>query len=344
MQIDKTLRDMISVRRPARSKTERRWIQKFLMPLGLEADRYGNLIKRIGDSPILWSAHTDTVHRSGGVQLIDIDSSGVIRLAKAERESNCLGADDTAGIWLMWHLIRAGKPGLYVFHRDEEIGGLGSSHIATYTPELLDGIGAAIAFDRRGDSEIITYQAGGRCCSDSFAQSLGDGLGGLKPSPDGVFTDTANYTDLIGECTNVAVGYRSEHSARESLDAVHLESLLESLLELDADALPIVRTPGEKDLDDSWLYGRKGGGGRYHYSQADFESDNMRRLQSIEYESSLESLDYTPDRYAESVFDLVREYPAEVADWLEENGIDSHYLGDEIALRIGGAILRRRIG
>lgn len=239
-----TIVEMLRYRRPTGSRTERTFIGEYLRPLGLSQDKAGNLYRRIGDSPVLWSCHTDTVHSKGGrqsVRLID----GIATTTAAG--SNCLGADCTAGVWLMAEMIRANRPGLYVFHRAEEIGGIGSSFIADKTPDLLAQSSVAIAFDRRGTGSIITHQAGGRCCSDAFAYSLGNALGmGHAPDAGGTFTDTANYMHLIRECSNLSVGYHNEHKAKESLDTGYLIDLRDALLSLDGRDLIVEREAGSE--------------------------------------------------------------------------------------------------
>lgn len=238
-----TLADILSLRRPHRSQTESDFVRDFIDPTGVRADEIGNRILRIGSAPILWSAHTDTIHRHGGTQAIRRDGDSIL-LAKKSK-SDCLGADDGAGIWLMLEMIAAGVEGLYVFHRGEECNGIGSSFIVHETPELLDGIQAAIALDRKGYNSVVTHQYG-RCCSDSFALSLAAGLGfHYVPDATGLFTDTANYTELVPECTNISVGYHHAHSSAESLDFGFLVALRDSLLRLDLSALTIERDPSD---------------------------------------------------------------------------------------------------
>jgi hypothetical protein len=297
---------MLSLRRPAWSKTERRLIRDHLLPLDLVEDDFGNLYKRIGTAPVLWSCHTDTVHKQGGTQLLSVVND-VVRVA--DKQSNCLGADDTAGMWLMMEMIRANKPGLYIFHRAEEIGGQGSEHIATnFANDIMAEIKYAIAFDRRGTSSIITHQAGGRCCSNAFALSLSQALGmGHKADDGGTFTDTANYTHIIGECTNVSVGYEREHTKEERLDLAYLRRLRDALLAFDWTVLVAERAPGQDDLD-------------------------------LELELWAEE---NEQRYgARSILGLARDHPAEIADWLEEHGITPGELEDAIYMR-GGAIKGR---
>lgn len=245
------LLQMLTARRPAGSKTETEWTDRWLKPLpGIVQDGYGNLIVRIGDAPVMWSSHTDTVHQKGGTQKLAMTEDG--RVFTLDKKSSCLGADCTTGVWLMRELILAGKPGLYIFHRAEEIGGLGSRWITRETPELVEGITQAIAFDRRGYNSVVTCQ-GGRTCSDRYAKALAIGLGGdYVPDETGIFTDTANYDALIPECTNLSVGYHNAHRQDEWQDVPFAEGLLGRVLALDTASLPITRDPSAVKTYDHW--------------------------------------------------------------------------------------------
>ncbi len=276
------LLDMLTYCRPAGSETEREFVSRFLLPemavegRRSEVDRHGNLHVWIGDSPILWSCHTDTVHFSYGRQTIKYDSdTGIIALSNRSRrgkkrsaKSTCLGADDTAGVFLMVSMLRQGIAGHYVFHYGEEIGGEGSSSLASLDPELIADARFAIALDRKGYSDVITHQ-GLRTCSDAFADSLASQLNqsGLefRASDRGLFTDTANYTDIIGECTNLSVGYFDQHTNRETLDAHFVKALLSALCAIDPSALVEARKPGEIDHDARGWHRVTGG---WHLSSA----------------------------------------------------------------------------
>lgn len=307
-----TLHEMLMWRRPAGTKSERKFIKRYIEPLGVNHDGYGNLIKRIGDAPVLWSCHTDTVHKEGGLQAVDYDN-GMFSLTD-RKQSNCLGADDTAGIWLMSEMIKRGVSGLYVFHRQEECGAGGSQFIADRTPALLKDIKCAIALDRKGKGDVITHQFG-RCCSDAFAKSLAaqlntDGLA-YKPDSTGMFTDTANYTDLVGECTNLSVGYCGQHSSHESQHGVHALQLLDALQRVDVNALTFERKPGESSLGD---YG--------DWSSFSYGS-NYGKVEKKGWESWD---DYAPLPARRELIHLVKDYPEEVADFLDHNGIDDDEL------------------
>lgn len=244
---------MLTYMRPAGSDTEHAFITRYVKGLpGAVEDPYHNWHVVVGDSPILWSCHTDTVHHSEGFQTLHVEK-GIAGLSKRSKQfSNCLGADDTAGVYLCREMILRGIPGHYVFHHAEERGGIGSSDLAYNPGAWLDGVQFAIALDRKGTGDVITHQCR-RCCSDAFADSLALELnkGGLHYRADdtGLFTDTANYTNLIDECTNLSIGYAHCHSSKETLDLGFVGELLEALCRVDPANIINSRKPGEWDSD-----------------------------------------------------------------------------------------------
>lgn len=244
------LLQMLTYKRPSGSKAEAAFVARYITPLGAAPDEYGNQWFTIGkDSPILWSSHTDTVHSEGGPQRI-LYGAGIA--STAEDSSDCLGADCTVGVWLMCEMVRAGIPGTYVWHCEEEVGGHGSDYIAKHTPERLDGIQFAIAFDRKGFNEVITHQGCSRCASDVFAESLVNVLHPMayELSDGGTFTDTANYSGIVPECTNISVGYRGQHTSGETLDVFFAGRLLDRILSADWSRLTCSRDPAEIEYDD----------------------------------------------------------------------------------------------
>lgn len=240
--------------RPAGSKTEAEFCREYLDSLpGMTKDSVGNRILSLPNkdgspSRILWSSHTDTVHSKDGMQRLAY-GAGLLSLS-SNATSSCLGADCTVGVWMMRQMILRNVPGLYIFHAAEEVGGVGSRHIATKTPQLLDGIDYAIALDRRDTCSVITHQ-GSRCASDEFGTALARQLTTktmtFKLDTGGTFTDTANYTEIVPECTNLSVGYFNAHTSAEYLDVTFAQGLLERLCMIDPTTLPVQRIPGEDD-------------------------------------------------------------------------------------------------
>jgi hypothetical protein len=205
-------------------------------------DCVGNLHAIVGKSTTMFTAHTDTVHHSGGDNTWGIADGQMVTDGK-----HALGADDGCGIAIMLHMIDHGIPGHYVFFRGEECGGIGSKGIVREAPELFAGITRAIAFDRAGLGDVITHQSGTRCCSDEFAQALANelNLGGMMYTPDatGVYTDTKEFTKIIAECTNLSVGYFSQHGPNEHVNLAHFIQLADRCLLVKWDDLPVTRKP-----------------------------------------------------------------------------------------------------
>jgi hypothetical protein len=226
-------------------------------------DGAGNIHVDMRTGPMhrtMFTSHTDTVHRQGGANKIRLDATDPKRVLWRADEGVALGADDGAGIALMQHMIASGVPALYVFFRQEESGGIGSQWLADNMPTLLKDVDRCVSFDRAGYHDVITHQGVGRCCSDEFGKALADALTpddfSLQYLPDdtGVFTDSANFTDLIGECTNVSVAYKHQHGDGEYQDISFLQKLAERLVTVSWDDLPVRRKAGE--VEDVFGFGR----------------------------------------------------------------------------------------
>jgi Peptidase family M28 len=253
-----TLHTALSLKRGHGSETEARFVAWLASQVTVDMiDGAGNLHVVVGESRTMFTAHTDTVHHGGGVnKILKLES-------RWHANGDALGADDGCGIALMMHMIAAGVKGRYVFFRGEECGGIGSRWLAEEMPELLCRYDRAIAFDRAGLGDVITHQAGTRCCSDTFAEALSDAMNteGLmySPSSGGVYTDTAEFVALIPECTNLSVGYQHQHGDKEETDIAHLKAMADVLVLIDWEALPTERDPVVEDdfygaMDAKWSY------------------------------------------------------------------------------------------
>lgn len=233
------------------------WLVRYInqiSPAGVHMiDEAGNIhvdLRRDEQDRTLFTAHTDTVHHNTD-KTSEADTINLVRIDGDiwRADGDVLGADDGAGCALLMHMIECNVPGYYIFFRGEEVGGVGSSWLAAHNESLLKQFDHAVAFDRAYEYDIITHQAAGRCCSDAFADALAEALSTddaalmFAPSSGGVFTDTANFTDIIPECTNVSVGYEFQHSDRELQNVAFLQRLAAQLLLVDWSSLPVQRDP-----------------------------------------------------------------------------------------------------
>jgi len=239
--------NILNYKRPAGSFSEEQCIKKYIDIIpGIQIDSFKTI----------FSCHTDTVHKTAGMQKVFYDT---VLKQLFTKSGECLGADDGAGMIIMLHMIENKIPGMYIFHREEECGGGGSSYIAQVTPDLIEGYERCIAFDRRGTGSVITHQLD-ECCSDKFAIELGKQLGWeWLPDETGIFTDSANYIDLIPECTNLSCGYELEHTPNEYLNMRFFNAFKEKILKVDWENLGTYRDPIES-ASRSYYYGYSMGG------------------------------------------------------------------------------------
>lgn len=248
----------------------RKWLLDYLRnQKQVSVGPQGNIIVVVGNpthSTTLFSCHVDTVHGSkesnqpltdGYHQRLMYDTAFEHVFLEDKTQSGCLGADDGAGIYVLLRMIEAEVPGTYVFHVGEEKGGIGSRALLTARKEWLEGFDRAIAFDRKGSTDVITHQGGQECASKTFCLDLAAALDmGHKPSDGGTFTDTKVYAGVIPECTNVACGYENAHTPAEYLDYGYLEHLVAACIKVQWDKLPTVRKPVEPapklSINDPW--------------------------------------------------------------------------------------------
>ena len=247
-----------------------------LLGEGLQADDFGNLFIKIGESDVMFTAHLDTA-TSALSQVNHVFEGNII---KTDGKS-ILGADDKAGVAIMLNMIENRIPGLYFFFLGEEVGCVGSRKAAdAQKDKKIEGINKVISFDRRGTKSVITYQSGSRCCSDTFGTALGKALNDAEPSfkyendDTGILTDSIQFVGIYSECTNISVGYQSEHTFSESQDIEHLTKLAEACLKIDWNSLPTERDPNTKEY--------KSYGSSYYGSSRwdDFEYPSDRKVTS----------------------------------------------------------------
>lgn len=233
-----TLLTMLTYARPAGGDGERAFRERYLHTLpGAREDAHGNIHVSVGHSATLFCAHTDTVHREDG--RVSVARAGGTLAARA----SCLGADDAVGVYVLRRMIQARVPGYYLFTYGEERGGIGARAAARAD---WSGYARAVAFDRRGRSEVITHQIGRRCASDTFARALADALAlGHQLSARGIYTDTAEFAHVIPECVNIAAGYTAEHTPHETVSVPYVLRLARAACRVDWEGLPTVRGLGE---------------------------------------------------------------------------------------------------
>ena len=226
----------------------------------LQKDEFGNLFIKIGESDVMFTSHLDTA-TSALTQVNHVFDGKII---KTDGKS-ILGADDKAGVTIMLYMIENKIPGLYYFFLGEEVGCVGSRKVANVQKDQkIEGINKVISFDRRGNDSVITFQSSQRCCSDVFGEALSKQLNladdsfSYKNDPTGILTDSVQFIKIYSECTNISVGYKSEHTFSEQQDIEHLTKLAEACLLVDWNGLPVDRDPSKTEYKSYSGYGGYG--------------------------------------------------------------------------------------
>jgi hypothetical protein len=338
----KTLARALSMMRPHNSEGTKRltdWLEERAPAHAkMHRDAAGNLHvdTRISkDNRTLFVAHVDTVHRKAGPNKIKQTNTHWYA------DGAALGADDGAGVAMLMHLLHAGVDAYYIFTQGEECGGIGATHIAKTQIDLLSEFDRAIAFDRRGIDSVITHQGRGRCCSDVFADALSAALNDdmtlmYLPDNTGVYTDTAEFIDIIPECTNISVGYYSEHSDKESLDIIHFQALAERVAKIDWDSLPTDRDPAEVEYIDWRSYYTTASTGVssawHHLSDDDYDMDSYTiELQEALYDAQSGSKQWLIELMCESVWP---EDPEMAERLIDRNKIDDAVLAHALKISV----------
>jgi hypothetical protein len=225
-------------------------LERFL-PNGSKKDKFGNYFISIGENySTMFTCHLDTASKD----FVNIKHTFKDNYIQSDG-TTILGADDKAGMTVLLYMINQKVPGLYYFFIGEEVGCIGSRALSADFQEK--NITKVVSFDRRGTHSIITEQWMGRCCSNQFALALSkefskaDETLQLVPDDTGVLTDSAQFIDIVNECTNISVGYYSEHTTNEKQDIEYLVKLCKACVKVDWESLPIIRnTPDDfEDLD-----------------------------------------------------------------------------------------------
>lgn len=261
IEVPEVLKALLTTRRPYGGEGERA-ARLLVLDTVFEAgyvptvDQHGNVQVLVGDRPdLVFTAHLDTVHRADGKQLLWLfEDTEEIMADGLDNKPSVLGADDASGVYLLTEMIKAGKPGRYLFFVGEECGGIGSSAFVQDHPDFSALM--VVSFDRRGTKDIITHQAGYCTASTTFALALADALNKQKPGvfeylpcDGGMYTDSKEFAEIVPECTNISVGYDHEHTVHETQDLVHLLDLRDAVIGVDWEALPIARVP---EPDTPW--------------------------------------------------------------------------------------------
>lgn len=271
------------------------------LPKEVIKDEDSNYFIQIGKTKTIFTCHLDTACKAK-VEVTHVMDG---RYIKTDGKS-ILGADDKAGMVVLLWMIEHKIPGLYYFFIGEEVGCIGSGR-ASLRKEFFQNYDRIISFDRRGTTSVITHQSSRKTCSDKFANTLSSEFSKLKvylkPDDTGIYTDSAEFSSVISECTNISVGYGKEHTNQEYQDIEFLESLCEAVLKIDFESLPTSRDPKLYEYKPSKAYGGYYPKNDYFYDANGFSEDYRskkaadRKRGKAYYDNNYGYIDEQPEFY-----------------------------------------------
>lgn len=183
-----------------------------------------------GKAPIMLIAHLDTVHQNPVQQICKTENGNILMSPQG------IGGDDRCGVYALVKTYEMSpiKPWL-LFTCDEEIGGIGArmfctDHIGNKLPKEVDKLKLLIEIDRKGKNDAVYYD----CDNQNFEKYITNK--GFKTAY-GSFSDISYIAPELGiAAVNLSSGYYNAHTLHEHINRKYLNSTIQKVTEIVADA------------------------------------------------------------------------------------------------------------
>ena len=192
-------------------------LSKYLRSIYKEVIETPDYLCAKGDIPIALVAHMDTVFNSPPKNIFYDREKNVIWSPEG------LGADDRAGVYAVWQILRSGARPHIIFTTDEESVGFGATALIQDFIEPFAPMKYIIQLDRRGANDCVFYD----CITKGFEKYI---------NSFGFTTAWGTFSDISIICpgwdiagVNLSVGYVNEHSISECLYISHLFNTIEQV-------------------------------------------------------------------------------------------------------------------
>lgn len=257
-----------------------------------------------GTIPVMLVAHMDTVFKSPPEKIYYDQKQHIMWSPQG------LGADDRAGIYLIWKIIQAGHRPHICLTTNEEVGGLGATALIKDFEECPFNIKYIIELDRQGTNDCVFYS-----CANKQFQTFIENYGFI--------TDWGTFSDISYICptwkiagVNLSVGYKGEHRESETLNTYAMldtyrkvTKMLNDAKTIDVSCFEYISDPYERyyfnlgqkylsiynnwdfpdDYEDEWTYAQKLNG---YYPISN--SKNKHRCQCVKCNKLYEEDDVFP--------------------------------------------------
>ena len=197
-----------------------------------------------GITPILLTAHLDTVHKETVKDFYERIENGNHIISSPQG----IGGDDRCGVYMILEIIKEHKP-FILLCEDEEIGGVGSSKFCkTEFIKELSELNYLIELDRANRNDAVFYD----CDNPEFTKFITETTGYKEAW--GSFSDISNLAPACKvAAVNFSCGYYHAHTTQEE---VNVEEMLRTI-----EAVKKLLTTESKqfvyiEVDNYYRYGR----------------------------------------------------------------------------------------
>lgn len=179
-------------------------------------------------------AHADTVWNADVSASTNVKFDTATGIISSNSKKTGIGADDRAGIAMIWQLASLGHSILIT--DGEESGMLASMYLATHHTreweDIQDRHSFILQLDREGVKDFKTYDVGTPEFEAFFIEETGRELAPNK-----------SFTDIVSLCTiipgaNIGIGYYKEHTVYEYVDTSEWLDTLTLLRSMLSKSLP----------------------------------------------------------------------------------------------------------
>lgn len=190
-----------------------------------------------GTTPILLTAHMDTVHKVQVKEYFINKKKGKLIM----RAKEGIGGDDRCGIYMILRIIKDGYKPSVLFCEDEEIGGVGSRKFceSKYIDDLKE-MKYLIELDRMNGNDAVFYD----CDNEEFTQFILDNTGYKENY--GSFSDISHLSPACKVASvNLSCGYYNAHTTSEYVVIEEMENtikVVEKLLETDCEQFEYIES------------------------------------------------------------------------------------------------------
>lgn len=250
---------------------------KYFKKDNMDYDQWGNVYVNFKPetkgTPIM-VAHTDNVLHGERVPVLTLDGKRIFG-----GNGIGVGFDDKAGIICaieVWKRMK--KKGMrIIFTADEEVGGVGASHVPA---QKIEDAAYIVEMDRRGGNDVIDVSGYTRLASEEFVKIWEDL--GFKTAT-GTFTDLNEFKEMAPKVNmvNISCGYYKPHTNDEYLEIGEFEHNVDRIFEMISTHPDVIvdDTPEEPKTMNSYdRYGTYGG----HYGNYDWEDHYNRYYNTVD--------------------------------------------------------------